>query len=230
MENFNGIIIAQNNYKDNNLIVNLLTEQNIISFEALSIFKKNKQFINDIQLLNFGEFELYKGKTKYFKLKNCNIKGSLYKESFENKEMLFPYEFIKEIVLKTPPVDDFYKFFRLLSLTEEKIIHKQVNYLPELILFVSVYLKLLGFSIANEIERIANMMTFQYIGNAEKDVFNKNYKEFCQILDYLFNKRYIICYELISKIETKKLLIVFKNITKFFEQANAVKINSLNLY
>ncbi len=230
MENFNGIIIAQNNYKDNNLIVNLLTEQNIISFEALSIFKKNKQFINDIQLLNFGEFELYKGKTKYFKLKNCNIKGSLYKESFENKEMLFPYEFIKEIVLKTPPVDDFYKFFRLLSLTEEKIIHKQVNYLPELILFVSVYLKLLGFSIANEIERIANMMTFQYIGNAEKDVFNKNYKEFCQILDYLFNKRYISCYELISKIETKKLLIIFKNITKFFEQANAVKINSLNLY
>ena len=230
MENFNGIIIAQNNYKDNNLIVNLLTEQNIISFEALSIFKKNKQFINDIQLLNLGEFELYKGKTKYFKLKNCNIKGSLYKESFENKEMLFPYEFIKEIVLKTPPVDDFYKFFRLLSLTEEKIIQKQGNYLPELILFVSVYLKLLGFSIANEIEKIANMMTFQYIGNAEKDVFNKNYKEFCQILDYLFNKRYIICYELISKIETKKLLIVFKNITKFFEQANAVKINSLNLY
>ncbi len=230
MENFNGIIIAQNNYKDNNLIVNLLTEQNIISFEALSIFKKNKQFINDIQLLNFGEFELYKGKTKYFKFKDCNIKGSLYKESFENKEMLFPYEFIKEIVLKTPPVDDFYKFFRLLSLTEEKIIQKQGNYLPELILFVSVYLKLLGFSIANEIERIANMMTFQYIGNEEKDVFNKNYKEFCQILDYLFNKRYIICYELISKIETKKLLIVFKNITKFFEQANAVKINSLNLY
>ena len=230
MENFNGIIIAQNNYKDNNLIVNLLTEQNIISFEALSIFKKNKQFINDIQLLNLGEFELYKGKTKYFKLKNCNIKGSLYKESFENKEMLFPYEFIKEIVLKTPPVDDFYKFFRLLSLTEEKIIQKQGNYLPELILFVSVYLKLLGFSIANEIEKIANMMTFQYIGNAEKDVFNKNYKEFCQILDYLFNKRYIICYELISKIETKKLLIVFKNITKFFEQTNAVKINSLNLY
>lgn len=230
MENFNGIIIAQNNYKDNNLIVNLLTEQNIISFEALSIFKKNKQFINDIQLLNFGEFELYKGKTKYFKLKNCNIKCSLYKESFENKEMLFPYEFIKEIVLKTPPVDDFYKFFRLLSLTEEKIIQKQGDYLPELILFVSVYLKLLGFSITNEIERIANMMTFQYIGNAEKDVFNKNYKEFCQILDYLFNKRYIICYELISKIETKKLLIVFKNITKFFEQANAVKINSLNLY
>ena len=230
MENFNGIIIAQNNYKDNNLIVNLLTEQNIISFEALSIFKKNKQFINDIQLLNFGEFELYKGKTKYFKLKNCNIKGSLYKESFVNKEMLFPYEFIKEIVLKTPPVDDFYKFFRLLSLTEEIIIQKHGNYLPELILFVSVYLKLLGFSIANEIERIANMMTFQYIGNVEKDVFNKNYKEFCQILDYLFNKRYIICYELISKIETKKLLIVFKNITKFFEQANAVKINSLNLY
>ncbi len=230
MENFNGIIIAQNQYKDNNLIVNLLTEQDIISFEALSIFKKNKQFINDIQLLNFGEFELYKGKTKYFKLKNCNIRGSLYKESFENKEMLFPYEFIKEIVLKTPPIDDFYKFYRLLSLTEEKIIQKQGDYLPELILFVSFYLKLLGFSIANEIDRIANMMTFQYLGNAEKELFNKTYKDFCEILDNLFNKRYVICYEFILKIDTRKLLIVFKNITKFFEQANAVKINSLDLF
>lgn len=230
MENFNGIIIAQNQYKDNNLIVNLLTEQDIISFEALSIFKKNKQFINDIQLLNFGEFELYKGKTKYFKLKNCNIRGSLYKESFGNKEMLFPYEFIKEIVLKTPPVDDFYKFYRLLSLTEEKIIQKQSDYLPELILFVSFYLKLLGFSIANEIDLIANMMTFQYLGNAEKELFNKTYKDFCEILDNLFNKRYVICYEFISKIDTRKLLIVFKNIKKFFEQANAVKINSLDLF
>ena len=81
MEVYNGIIISTSVYKDNNLIVNLLTQNSIVTFEVLSLHNKNRYLINDIQVLNYGEFELYKGNTKYFKLKACKIEKSLYNMS-----------------------------------------------------------------------------------------------------------------------------------------------------
>lgn len=227
MEIVSGFVLSVNQYKDYDAIINVLTKDLVVSFEAVSLFKTNKKFINDLQVFSAGEFELYKGKTSNFKLKNCKINLSLYQETFKNKELLFPYEFIKEVIIKNPPIDDLEKFYILFDITSQFLIKDYTNSIVYLILFISFYLKLSGFSISNTIDQLTNLVI-----NKNKKIFsnyNKDYKIISDIFEALFNKRYKDSLKFIKNYDQKYLLIVFKSVTEYFERLCEVKINSIDL-
>ena len=185
MEIKNGIIISANPYKDKNLICSLLCEDEIISFEVLSFFNSKKGYTNDIQVLNFGEFELYKGPTSYFKLKSYKIERSLYNSVYADSDLLIGYEYLKEILIKIP-VDEFYKYSKLIKLTIEKILLNKSNINAYLLLFVSFYLRFIGYSIANVLEKEVDLALHEYTkesGEVLGQSLNENLKKF--IINYL---------------------------------------------
>lgn len=226
-----GFIISTNKYKDNDLIVNLLCEDEIISFKAISLNNMNKSLINDLQCLSFGEFELYKGGLKNYTLRNCKIFYSLYKEVFSSREYLFPYEYIKEVIKKVPPQDDLLKSFKLLDLTISHIIQHKEDILKILILFIAFYLRFSGFSISELIEnRVFNILSKHYSSLNSQIEFKQLRDTFLNVYNSLFNKRYILAKQDILKVDDKYLLIVFNDLNEIFEQLNVITINSLNLF
>lgn len=232
MELKKGIIISANPYKDKNLICNLLLENEIISFEVISFFNSKKGYTNDIQILNYGEFELYKGPTAYYKLKNYKIENSLYNLVYSDNDYLIAYEFLKEVISKVPPIDEFFKYSKLIQLTVEEIISDKNKYISYLTLFIAFYLRFTGYSIINVLEQEINMVLNDY-KNEYGEIVNKNseiYNNFLNLYEKLFNSKYLIALEFIKKCDEKLILIVFKRISLIFAQLNNIKINSLNFF
>lgn len=227
-----GIIISTSPYKDKNLICNLLLENEIISFEVISYFNSKKGFTNDIQILNYGEFELYKGPTSYYKLKNCKIEKSLYSNIFENKDNLISYEYIKEIVTKVPPIDEYFKYFKLINLTTEKLINDSKNRIKYLTLFISFYLRFIGYSISNVLELEINKAIQEYTKKCGEVVTINNsiYNQSSSLYNSLFNKRYLEAFETVSKCNDKFVSIVFRQISLIFSRLSNITINSLNFF
>lgn len=227
-----GIIISTSQYKDKNLICNLLLESEIISFEVISYFNSKKGFTNDIQILNYGEFELYKGPTSYYKLKSCKIEKSLYSNIFENKDNLISYEYIKEIVTKIPPIDYYFKYFKLINLTSEKLINDSKNRIKYLTIFISFYLRFIGYSISNFLELEVNKAVQEYtkkygeVVTINSSIFNL----FSSLYNSLFNKRYLDALDAVSKCDDKLVFIVFGQISLIFSRLSNITINSLNLF
>lgn len=232
MELKKGIIISANPYKDKNLICNLLLENEIISFEVISFFNSKKGYTNDIQILNYGEFELYKGPTAYYKLKNYKIENSLYNLVYSDNDYLIAYEFLKEVISKVPPIDEFFKHSKLIQLTVEELISDKNKYISYLTLFICFYLRFTGYSIINVLEQEINIVLNDY-KNEYGEIVNKNseiYKNFLNLYEKLFNSKYSIALEFIKKCDKKLILIVFKRISLIFAQLNNIKINSLNFF
>ena len=220
MEVYNGIIISTSVYKDNNLIVNLLTQNSIVTFEVLSLHNKNRYLINDIQVLNYGEFELYKGNTKYFKLKACKIEKSLYKRCFEDSKLLFSYEFLKEIILKNQPYEDFEKYFKLLLITIKYLIENSDKWYIYDLLFISFYMRFSGYSLKNVINNAGI--------NVETSGFYQN-SEILNIYHILFVDKYIDAMTKINNINVNIAIESLKELTKIYENIADLKINAINL-
>lgn len=232
MELKKGIIISANPYKDKNLICNLLLENEIISFEVISYFNSKKGYTNDIQILNYGEFELYKGPTAYYKLKNYKIENSLYNLVYSDNDYLIAYEFLKEVISKVPPIDEFFKYSKLIQLTLEELISDKNKYISYLTLFISFYLRFTGYSIINVLEQEINIVLNDY-KNEYGEIVSKNseiYNNFLNLYEKLFKAKYLIALEFIKKCDGKLILIVFKRISLIFAQLNNIKINSLNFF
>lgn len=103
MEQFVGLIISVSKYKDNNGIINILTENGIVSVLGRGIFKndnKNHIFTNKFIYANF---DLYKGKISGYKLRTANI-IKFYPSALESLEYLLALDYLSEIVFKT--IDD----------------------------------------------------------------------------------------------------------------------------
>ena len=232
MEIRNGIIISANPYKDKNLICSLLCEDEIISFEVLSFFNSKKGYTNDIQVLNFGEFELYKGPTSYFKLKNYKIERSLYNSVYADSDLLMGYEYLKEILIKVPPVDEFYKYSKLIKLTIEKILLDKSNINVYLLLFVSFYLRFIGYSIANVLEKEVDLALHEYTkesGEVLGQSLNE-YLKFKEIYNKLFKNKYLDALKIVESAPKEMVRIVLINVSRIFERLVNIKINSLQFF
>ncbi len=96
METINGIIISINEYKDNEFIFSILTKEALYS---ASITKNKRKENNSLNLFADGEFVIYKGPTKYFKIKSFYPKKILI-NVYESFDRLLVLDFLNEILSK----------------------------------------------------------------------------------------------------------------------------------
>lgn len=145
MDQFRGYIISINAYKDSSLMVNLLTRETLISFEVKG---KNKIQEYRNRLFSFGDFLLYKGPTKYYKLKEDNIISPLYYENLAIDKLL-TLDLISEITLKVlqyeRSIDEIYN---LLSFTIDNL--KEIDYKNLILYYIFNMLKIVGANVEND--------------------------------------------------------------------------------
>jgi len=121
MEEVKGFIISKNIYKETSYILNLLTENKIISAKY-SQSKKQNESIYDY--FSYGSFIIYKGNINQYKIKSfdCELFYASIKPDFIN---LFFLDFLKEIINKLIPFinsSTIKKVYDLLFLALKKII------------------------------------------------------------------------------------------------------------
>ena len=145
MDHFRGYIISINAYKDSSLMVNLLTQETLISFEVKG---KNKIQEYRNRLFSYGDFLLYKGPTKYYKLKEDKIISPLYYENLAIDKLL-TLDLISEITLKVlqyeRSIDEIYD---LLSFTIDNL--KEIDYKNLILYYIFNMLKIIGANIEND--------------------------------------------------------------------------------
>lgn len=145
MDQFRGYIISINAYKDSSLMVNLLTQETLISFEVKG---KNKIQEYRNRLYSYGDFLLYKGPTKYYKLKEDKIISPLYYENLPIDKLL-TLDLISEITLKVlqyeRSIDEIYG---LLSFTIDNL--KEIDYKNLILYYIFNMLKIIGANVEND--------------------------------------------------------------------------------
>lgn len=145
MDQFRGYIISINAYKDSSLMVNLLTEEVLVPFEV-----KGKTKIQEFRnrLFSYGSFLLYKGPTKYYKLKEDKIILPLNYEDLDINKLL-TLDLISELTLKVIQYENsIKKIYNLLSFAIDNL--KEVDYKNLILYFVYNMLKIIGANIEND--------------------------------------------------------------------------------
>jgi DNA repair protein RecO len=100
MEQFVGLIISVNKYKDSNAIINILTENGIVSVLGRGIFRddsKNHLFTNKFIYANF---DVYKGKVGGYKLRTAKI-IKFYTSAISSLDYLVALDYLSEAIIKT---------------------------------------------------------------------------------------------------------------------------------
>ena len=146
MQKFKGITISTSQYKDNDFIINILTQKGqIIPVTVRSGMKQesaNKEFQYPFVI---AEFETYSGGQKYEKLRCGNIEKMLITSLSQNFKNLEIYGLLTEILKKFPPLEGEKNFYTLLDLTINNLCEKDEK-LKYTLLFLIVYIKLLGYN------------------------------------------------------------------------------------
>ena len=114
METINGIITSINEYKDKEFIVSILTKDALYS---ASITRNKRNENNSLNIFSMGEFVLYKGPTKYFKIKSFFPKKILI-NVYESFDRLLVLDFLSEILSKIDyQTINIFKLFEYLNFT-----------------------------------------------------------------------------------------------------------------
>lgn len=193
MNTIEGIIINISTYKNDDMIINVLTENNfesIICRGSKKITNKNNFYLKP---LNYGYFMIYKGPTKYFKLSSVNI---IQDNSFLYGKLnyLFYFDFIEELTFKmliNNCCDYFLIYKNLLSL----LIEFKDNKNPKLNLLKYFYSLLLNNGILNKDQlnkNLINMHENYKVSDIldgsidfENDLDDDSFKEIINALNYL---------------------------------------------
>lgn len=106
-----GFILNQVKYKENDLIINVLTQNKIESFKVLGGLKVPNKYMNCIELYTFGEYEVYtiKDSDKYI-LRNGKTIEKLDTFSDFNKSILL--SFLAESIIKDPDLKNQFEIFK----------------------------------------------------------------------------------------------------------------------
>jgi len=132
MESIKGIIVSCNKYKDNDLILEILTEKGEIFSVTNRGGEKLKSLTHEFNMPFIkGEFEIYEANTKYYKLKAGKIEASLYQEFSSNFEYLNIYSQLSQ-------------YYKLYDFTIKNLIKSDRKYFYAL-LFVIVEIWLTGY-------------------------------------------------------------------------------------
>ena len=199
---YTGIVINSNVYKDNDLIIDLLTENEIITFRSKGIKKqeaKNRSLIFDFA---FIEAEFYKKTDKYTLINGKNLYNyNLLYSSFEG--LLF-ISFIKEILFK-------------LVVDEDKIL-----------LFSDLKSALIDISKTNETTTILYKLTNLMLKIGVVSGFSplEYYKEsgMAEIISDFYELN-----DNIKKYDNNHILNLIKKIGYYLEETSDIKLNSISL-
>jgi len=236
MEQFVGLIISVNKYKDNNGVINILTENGIVSILGRGIYKddnKNHIFTNKFIYANF---DVYKGKVGGYKLRTAKI-IKFYPSAIESYEYLLALDYLSEVVYKT--IDD--------VLADEdldfksNLLHtviKTLDYMIEtrriyasLSYFSSTLIKELGIKPnLNKLENIESQ-TYSFLNGSIVANTKKENNDIVLSKENINCINMYLCCDNIDEIligETNsKFVFIFFN--RQIESSFSIKLNSLNL-
>lgn len=99
MNTIEGIIINISEYKNNDQIINVLTNDSFIGLTCRGTKKISNKNNGYIKPLNYGYFTIYKGPTKYFKLSSIELILDV-NEFFGNLEYMLYLDFVEELTFK----------------------------------------------------------------------------------------------------------------------------------
>lgn len=197
-----GIVINSNSYKDNDLIVELLTENGVIPFRSKGIKKidsKNKSLIFDFAYIE-AEFFKKGEKNTLINGKNLINTTNLY-SSFEG--LLF-ISFVKEILFKLVIDEEKHLFYKDL-LDALKRIEKDGSSTSILHNLINLILKL------------GALGGFNPLNYYEGTAFYKTINDF-----YFFN-------EDINELDNSQLLSIIKKLTYYLEETSDIQFHSNQL-
>ena len=235
MELIKGIVVSLSKYKDNDAIINVLTKDNIVPINIRGAYSKNSKYLKFAHTFYEGEFEIYKGNTKYFKLRNVNILFD--SESFYGDySILVCLELIKEVFTKAFSNDEFTNNYLLLSTTLRHLSSKN-EIIKYTLLYIGFFIRISGYSIVTN--RFQNnskdgdvYFSFENGGLVSgKFATNSDIKldsEEVNILKIIFENKYAIAASKLS-FENNKYLSILTILCNFISYYNNINIVSLKM-
>jgi len=142
MDEFEGIILSCNKYKEFDGVLNILTKNGIITVLGRSIFKeenKNHMFCNKFIRANF---DVYNGKTNGYKLRTAKV--LFYYPLYINNFLIFTiYDYLSELINKTIENGDFTFLYNKLIFCLDNLINSDNPYI-DASYFTSFLIQTLG--------------------------------------------------------------------------------------
>ena len=127
-----GLIINVEKYKDYDLIVQIVSEEGIISALNRGALRPKAKLNFANYILSNGKIELYKGGQSYYKIKNINPNFDI-KKSFSDINAMFSYDFIRELTKKMNFENIFVKnLYKVLLNTVVSIDNKEFIFFQDL--------------------------------------------------------------------------------------------------
>lgn len=185
MEIIKGYIVSLSDYNDKEFIINILSEDNLYS---ASLFKSKRKKNSSYQLFSYGEFTLYKGPTKYFKVKDF-IPLFLIKNSYDDLDRLLSLDFYNELltnILLNENDIDYKKMFTLLKFFTTYIEDFSINNNYLLLFFYYNLLKIIGLNL-KESKYFINKEIFFEVFDKDIKIENKEFKEIFKYFSKILN-------------------------------------------
>lgn len=184
MINIKGYIVSIVDYNDKEFIINILNESNLYN---ASLLKTKKSKNSSYQLFSYGEFNLYKGPTKYYKVKDFYLIHQL-QNVYEDISRLLTIDFFNELLTKillNEKEIEYLKIFNLIHEITLKIedISIDNNYL--ILYFFNKILSIIGLDPINTKIMIDYKNYFNIFNNSikiEKETFNKVFIFYSELL------------------------------------------------
>ncbi len=230
MEQFLGITLNVSHYKDNDAILNILTNNELISCLGRGIFKQGNKNLIFTESFIKAEFELYKGKVGGYKLKDGKIISHYenYSKSFKKCAL---FNLISEIILKTRDGVTFNaNLFDLVDKTLEGINDSKIEF-NYAIYFILKYLEYLGIKPLFEKDSIYHFFNLDdgTFLNLVKE--NSNVVELNEIDLELFNLSYFDIDSFFQfKIKDEEALHFLNILNKFLNNKFDIKLNAIDLF
>ena len=182
MELINGIIISISKYKESDNIIKILTNNNIESVQV----SKNVYIKENINKFSGGEFRIYKGGQKYYKLSAFNQTFFL-KNTYDDFNKLIIIDFLNELLSylnEYKETIDFTGLYDFLLKEIKNIDSKERNHFYEcLVIYINI-LKILGMDPRNEEEFILLNKDVMLNENIDKNNFRKYFNLLSKILAF----------------------------------------------
>lgn len=185
MEIIKGYIVSLSDYNDKEFIINILSEDNLYS---ASLFKSKRKKNSSYQLFSYGEFTLYKGPTKYFKVKDF-IPLFLIKNSYDDLDRLLSLDFYNELltnILLNENDINYKKMFTLLKFFTSYIEDFSINNNYLLLFFYYNLLKIIGLNL-KESKYFINKENFFEVFDKDIKIENKEFKEIFKYFSKILN-------------------------------------------
>jgi DNA repair protein RecO len=99
MEKVDGIIINVTPYKNNNVVIGIITKKGLIAMLGRGSLKPNSPTNKYLHQFLYGEFEIYRGPLLRYSLKDCKVYDD-FSKYFTNYDDLMIYQFMIELCFK----------------------------------------------------------------------------------------------------------------------------------